>query len=118
MEYLTEEDEAKYKEHFASYIENEITFEDVEEMYKETHKAIREDPSPAPKTAFTPDKSFKNAVSACLEWSAGRWASPPWLLFFCCGRLLFFSAIESFAKLPDLRVMLSNCAPSSHSCVA
>ncbi len=64
MEYLTEEDEAKYKEHFASYIENEITFEDVEEMYKETHKAIREDPSPAPKTAFTPDKSFKNAVSA------------------------------------------------------
>lgn len=68
MEYLTEEDEAKYKEHFASYIENELTFEDVEDMYKETHKAIREDPSPAAKTAFTPDKSFKNAVSAffCL----------------------------------------------------
>ncbi|CAM9462588.1 unnamed protein product, partial [Ectocarpus sp. 4 AP-2014] len=62
MEYLTEEDEAKYKEHFASYIENELTFEDVEDMYKETHKAIREDPSPAAKTAYTPDKSFKNAV--------------------------------------------------------
>ena len=62
MEYLTEEDEAKYKEHFASYIENEITFDDVEEMYKETHKAIREDPSPAPKAAFTPDKAFKNKV--------------------------------------------------------
>lgn len=62
MEYLTEEDEAKYKEHFASYIENEITFEDVEDMYKETHKAIREDPSPTPKAAFTPDKSFKNQV--------------------------------------------------------
>lgn len=34
MEYLTEEDETKYKEHFAAYIENEITFDDVEEMYK------------------------------------------------------------------------------------
>lgn len=34
MEYLTEEDEAKYKEHFAEYIKNEITFEDVEDMYK------------------------------------------------------------------------------------
>lgn len=34
MEYLTEEDEAKYKTHFAEYIENEITFEDVEDMYK------------------------------------------------------------------------------------
>lgn len=64
MEYLTEEDEAKYKEHFASYIENELTFDDIEDMYKETHKAIREDPSPAAKTAYTPDKSFKNAVSA------------------------------------------------------
>lgn len=75
MEYLTEEDETKYKEHFASYIENEITFDDVEEMYKETHKAIREDPAPAPKAAFTPDKSFKNTVShgrsAVLSlWSA------------------------------------------------
>lgn len=34
MEYLTEEDEAKYKEHFAEYIKNEITFDDVEDMYK------------------------------------------------------------------------------------
>lgn len=34
MEYLTEEDETKYKEHFAAYIENDITFDDVEEMYK------------------------------------------------------------------------------------
>lgn len=34
MEYLTEEDETKYKEHFAAYIENEITFDDVEDMYK------------------------------------------------------------------------------------
>lgn len=73
MEYLTEEDEAKYKEHFASYIENEITFEDVEEMYKETHKAIRGDPSPAPKAAFTPDKAFKNTVGLVFDASF-HWA--------------------------------------------
>lgn len=36
MEYLTEEDETKYKEHFAEYIANDITHEDVEEMYKVT----------------------------------------------------------------------------------
>ena len=34
MEYLTEEDETKYKEHFAAYIENEIPFDEVEDMYK------------------------------------------------------------------------------------
>eukprot|EP00904_Undaria_pinnatifida_P010290 jgi/Undpi1/6391/HiC_scaffold_20.g08872.m1 len=67
MEYLTEEDETKYKEHFATYIENDITFDDVEDMYKECHKAIRQDPSPAPKTAFTPDKSFKNKVKLTYD---------------------------------------------------
>lgn len=66
MEYLTEEDESKYKEHFASYIENEVTFDDVEEMYKETHKAIRADPAPPAKASFTPDKSFKNQVGAAM----------------------------------------------------
>lgn len=34
MEYLTEEDEAKYKTHFAEYIQEEVTFEDIEDMYK------------------------------------------------------------------------------------
>lgn len=34
MEYLTEEDETKYKEHFAEYIKEGITFDDVEDMYK------------------------------------------------------------------------------------
>lgn len=81
MEYLTEEDEAKYKEHFASYIENEITFDDVEEMYKETHKAIRGDPAPAPKAAFTPDKAFKNTVSVVAFVEPGLHArASGWLL--------------------------------------
>ncbi|CAM9579860.1 unnamed protein product [Ascophyllum nodosum] len=67
MEYLTEEDEAKYKEHFAEYIKNEITFDDIEDMYKECHKAIREDPSPPPKSDYTPDKSYKNDVKLSYE---------------------------------------------------
>lgn len=34
MEYLTEEDETKYKTHFAEYIKEGVTFDDVEDMYK------------------------------------------------------------------------------------
>lgn len=30
---------------------------------QEGHKAIREDPAPAPKEAFTPDRAFKNTVN-------------------------------------------------------
>jgi len=59
MEYLEEEDNTKYKEQFASYIAEEIEPDGLEELYEEVHEKIREDPSPAEKKAFTPDKSFK-----------------------------------------------------------
>ncbi|CAM9547636.1 unnamed protein product [Choristocarpus tenellus] len=72
MEYLMEEDEAKYKEHFAEYIAEDIDNDGVEEMYKECHKAIREDPSPPPKKAYTPDKSFKNAVRLSYDARKAR----------------------------------------------
>lgn len=72
MEYLTEEDEAKYKEHFAEYIANDITHEDIEEMYKECHKAIRADPSPAPKSKFTPDKAYKNTPKLTYDERKAR----------------------------------------------
>lgn len=117
MEYLTEEDEAKYKEHFASYIENEITFDDVEEMYKETHKTIRGDPSPAPKASFTPDKSFKNKVGFLAQVSSsetpkrfcvdgccfnlGRMLEvgvTAFELYFCGGRRL--SKLTDYSSLP------------------
>lgn len=45
METMEEEDEAKYQAHFASYIENDIDADAIEEMYENAHKAIRENPA-------------------------------------------------------------------------
>jgi len=44
MEMLMEEDPDKFKMCFAKYIENDIDADGVEDMYKECHKKIREDP--------------------------------------------------------------------------
>jgi large subunit ribosomal protein L5e len=59
MEYLEEEDNAKYQEHFASYLANDVEADGLEELYEGVHEKIREDPSAAEKKDFTPDKSFK-----------------------------------------------------------
>merc|ERR1711953_613646 len=59
MEYLEEEDNQKYQEHFASYIEADVDGDGLEELYESVHEAIREDPSPSEKKDFTPDSSFK-----------------------------------------------------------
>merc|ERR1712170_33627 len=66
MEYLEEEDNQKYKEHFASYIDAEVEGYGLEELYESVHEAIREDPSPSEKKEFTPDKSFKRKPK--LTW--------------------------------------------------
>ena len=59
MEYLEEEDNQKYQEHFAKYIEADIEADGLEEKLEAVHEAIREDPSPAAKKDYSPDKSFK-----------------------------------------------------------
>merc|ERR1712137_75998 len=46
MEMLQEDDEDRYQEQFAKYIENDIGPDDLEEMYEKAHEAIREDPEP------------------------------------------------------------------------
>ena len=66
MEYLDEEDNAKYQEHFAAYIANEMEADGLEELYEAVHSAIREDPSPSEKKSFEPDKSFKRKSK--LTW--------------------------------------------------
>mmetsp|Transcript_11725 Transcript_11725/g.31553 ORF Transcript_11725/g.31553 Transcript_11725/m.31553 type:complete len:302 (-) Transcript_11725:453-1358(-) len=45
MEMLQEDDEDRYQEQFAKFIENDIGPDDLEEMYEKAHEAIREDPS-------------------------------------------------------------------------
>ncbi|KXG49060.1 HAD-superfamily hydrolase, subfamily IA, variant 3 [Penicillium griseofulvum] len=51
MENLADEDEERYKSQFVKYIENEIEAGDLEEIYADAHKAIREDPFKADEDA-------------------------------------------------------------------
>jgi len=67
MEYLEEEDNTKYKEQFASYIAAGHEPDDLEELYESVHEKIREDPSPAEKKEFIPDKSFKRKAKLSIE---------------------------------------------------
>jgi len=45
MEMLDEEDQERYKAQFAKFLENDLDAESLEEMYKEAHKKIRENPA-------------------------------------------------------------------------
>jgi large subunit ribosomal protein L5e len=67
MEYLEEEDNTKYQQQFAAYLENDIEADGLEELYEGVHEKIREDPSPSEKKAFSPDKSFKRKAKKTLE---------------------------------------------------
>jgi large subunit ribosomal protein L5e len=59
MEYLDQE-------HFKSFLAEDVAADGLEEMYEGVHAKIREDPSPAAKLEFSPDKSFKR--KAKLTW--------------------------------------------------
>merc|ERR1719478_1957438 len=45
MELLEEEDPERYQAQFAKYIEKEVEGDGLEDLYKEAHEKIREDPS-------------------------------------------------------------------------
>jgi large subunit ribosomal protein L5e len=67
MEYLEEEDNQKYKEHFKSYIGADVEGDGLEELYEAVHEAIREDPSPSEKKEFSADKSFKRKAKLTYD---------------------------------------------------
>jgi len=67
MEYLEEEDNQKYQEHFAKYIEANVEGDGLEELYESVHEKIREDPSPQEKKAFEPDKSYKRKAKLTYD---------------------------------------------------
>jgi large subunit ribosomal protein L5e len=67
MEYLEEEDNAKYKEQFKSYLAEGHEPDSIEELYEGVHEKIREDPSPAAKVAFTPDKKYKRKAKISYD---------------------------------------------------
>merc|ERR1711920_712584 len=72
MEYLEEEDNQKYKEHFSSYIENDVEADGLEELYESVHEKIREDPSASEKKSFSPDKSFKRKAKLSYDERKAR----------------------------------------------
>merc|ERR1711915_356943 len=72
MEYLDEEDNQKYQEHFRLYLENDIDADALEELYESVHEKIREDPSPSSKKDFSPDKSFKRKAKLTLDERKAR----------------------------------------------
>jgi len=59
MEYLDEEDNQKYQEHFRLYLEEDLDCDALEELYEGVHEKIREDPTSSEPKDFTPDKSYK-----------------------------------------------------------
>jgi len=45
-----DDDGAAYKRQFGQYIKHGITHDTIEDMYLKAHQAIRDDPSPSPKS--------------------------------------------------------------------
>ncbi|XP_042940901.1 60S ribosomal protein L5 isoform X1 [Carya illinoinensis] len=58
MRTLMEDEPEKYQSHFSEYIKREIEADDVEEMYKKVHAAIRADPA-VKKSEKQPPKEHK-----------------------------------------------------------
>lgn len=67
MEYLEEEDNQKYQQQFATYIDAGHEADALEELYESVHEKIRDDPTPAEKKSFTPDKSYKRKAKITIE---------------------------------------------------
>jgi len=62
MESLEEEDDERYRKQFAKYLADEVSAEDLEEVYAEAHKQIRESPE-AKKKDYSSEQlgKFKSA---------------------------------------------------------
>jgi large subunit ribosomal protein L5e len=67
MREMEEDDEENYKKHFAAYLEEDISADDLEELYEKVHASIREDPTPEDKEEYKPDKSFAHTKKLTLE---------------------------------------------------
>uniref|UniRef100_A0A915BRF4 Large ribosomal subunit protein uL18 n=3 Tax=Ascarididae TaxID=6250 RepID=A0A915BRF4_PARUN len=72
MELLKEQDEEAYKRHFSKFIANGITSENIEEMYKKAHAAIRANPAPVSKPKKKVEKKRWNAKKSTLEVRKNR----------------------------------------------
>lgn len=67
MEYLQEEDEDAYQRHFSGYIRDGVEADDIEDMYAEAHKKIREDPVHVKKENTTTEHKQWRMAKRTLE---------------------------------------------------
>ena len=58
MQTLMEDEPEKYQSHFSDYIKAGVDPDNIEELYKKVHSAIRADPNPK-KTEKQPPKEHK-----------------------------------------------------------
>eukprot|EP00545_Synedropsis_sp_CCMP1620_P014244 CAMPEP_0119010638 /NCGR_PEP_ID=MMETSP1176-20130426/5143_1 /TAXON_ID=265551 /ORGANISM="Synedropsis recta cf, Strain CCMP1620" /LENGTH=316 /DNA_ID=CAMNT_0006963337 /DNA_START=43 /DNA_END=993 /DNA_ORIENTATION=+ len=72
MEYLDEEDNQKYQEHFRLFIAAGVDADGLEELYESVHEKIREDPSASAKKDHSPDKAFKRKSKLTLDERKAR----------------------------------------------
>eukprot|EP00775_Hariotina_reticulata_P003063 gene3063-3343_t len=57
MEEMEEEDPEKYNRHFSKYLEEDIGADDLEDLYKEVHEAIRKNPLAEKKSRSKPSEA-------------------------------------------------------------
>lgn len=67
MQQLQDDDEDTFKKQFSKFVENGVTPDNIEEMYKKCHAAIRADPSPAAKPEKTVKTKRWNRVKMSLK---------------------------------------------------
>jgi len=68
MNLLKEENEEAYNKQFARYIKEGISGDDLEEIYRKAHEAIRADPSRPPKKEYAgPKKDYRKERKLTLE---------------------------------------------------
>ncbi|KAF9946611.1 60S ribosomal protein L5 [Modicella reniformis] len=63
MRYLEEDDDDKYKKQFSKFIAAGVEPDDIEEMYKEAHEAIRKDPKHVPTDKKKPAPGEKSKAN-------------------------------------------------------
>jgi len=64
MDALEEDDEEKYKRQFSKYIDDDVSSQTLEDVYRKAHDAIRADPSPSltvKKPSYNETKKYKMA---------------------------------------------------------
>lgn len=69
MREMEEDDEEMYNKHFKNFIDNDISADDLEELYEQVHQSIRKDPSRKKGDTFKPSDrvTYKKGVKKTYE---------------------------------------------------